>query len=78
MAAGGARVDSKIEIARLVSGLRGLLRGEIERCEQAIAGGDLDGARKEIADVHDRVSYTWDTIGNLLARDDAYNTGKIR
>ena len=49
-------MDSKIEIARLVGVLRGLLRGEIERCEQAIAGGDLDGARREIADVHDRVA----------------------
>ena len=49
-------MDSKIEIARLASSLGALLRGEIERCQQAIAGGDIDGASKEIACVHDRVS----------------------
>ena len=51
----GAAMDTKIEISRLVSTLRSLLRGEIDRCEQAVGAGDLDAARKELIGIHERV-----------------------
>jgi hypothetical protein len=49
-------MDSRTEIARVVSMLRSLLRGEIEECERAIRGDDLDRLHKEISEVHDRLS----------------------
>jgi hypothetical protein len=48
-------MDSKIEIARVVSLLRNLSRGGLGDCKRAIDGGDLDRAGKEITDVGDKL-----------------------
>lgn len=48
-------MDSRIEITRVVSLLRSLLRGEIEECNQAIRGGELERAQEQISEAHDRL-----------------------
>lgn len=51
----GDRVESRIEITRIVSLLRSILRGEVEECDRAIRDGELRRARSEISEVHDRL-----------------------
>jgi hypothetical protein len=58
-------VDSKIEITRVVSLLRGLTRTELSDCERAIDVGDFDRARKQISDVGDKLKRAISVLNQL-------------
>lgn len=48
-------MDSSIEITRIVSLLRSLMRTEVEDCERAIRKGEMEHAHRRISELHDRL-----------------------
>jgi hypothetical protein len=58
-------MDTKIEIARVVSLLRNLTRIELGDCGRAIDSGDLIRARKQISDVGDKLKRAISVLNQL-------------
>jgi hypothetical protein len=58
-------MDTKIEIARVVSLLRSVTRTELGDCARAIDGGEFDRARKQISDVGDKLKRAISVLNQL-------------
>ena len=58
-------METKIEIARVISLLRSLTRSELGDCQAAIDGGDFDRARKQISDVGDKLKRAISVLNQL-------------
>lgn len=48
-------MEANIELVRVVSILRSLLRSEVENCAHAIEANDQTRARREISEVSDKL-----------------------
>lgn len=58
-------MNESIAILRVVSMLRGLLRGEVQSCNAAIQAGDGSRARKEILEVTDKLKRAINVLNGL-------------
>lgn len=58
-------MDNRFEIARAVSMLRSMVRGEIESCVHAIDAGDTDRVRREISGLEDKLKRTINVLNCL-------------
>jgi hypothetical protein len=58
-------MDAKMEITRTVSLLRSLLRDEVGKCGRLIEAGEIERARDEISEIHDKLIRAINVLNRL-------------